>query len=59
MLQFVKIALEFLTSGRAKEMSSYNQEQQSTFEWHDGAEALREIWRQGRPAPHVQLSSIK
>lgn len=34
MLQFVKIALEFLTSGRAKEMSSYNQEQQSTFKWH-------------------------
>lgn len=57
MLQFVKIALEFLTSGLAKEMSSYNQEQQYT--WHDGAESLREIWKQGRPAPRVQLPSIK
>lgn len=59
MLQFVKIASEFLTSGRAKEMSSDNQEQQFTFKWHDGAEALREIWKQGRPASLVQLPSIK
>lgn len=44
-----------LTSGRAKEMSSYNQEQKSTFKWHDGAESLGEIWKQGRPASQVQL----
>lgn len=57
MLQFVKIALEFLTSGYANDMPYYNQYQQCRSKWHCGDDTLREIWEQVRAAPHMQFPS--